>query len=153
MANLMKLTLPNINIPKLEIVIIIVFLLYLILPVETPDQLKPLLKHSMGMIVVLVATLYLFLYSHPILGILALLVAYELMRRSCDNKKIRHVRFNESTEVEKKRVMNKMNPPKARSLEEDVVEKMAPSRVQGDFIASTYKPVVGNTHSALTVSK
>ena len=63
------------------------------------------------------------------------------------------MQFNENTEVERKRVMNKLNPPKARSLEEEVIEKMAPARVQGPFMASTFKPVVGNTHGALNVSK
>jgi len=149
----MKMELPKINIPKLEIVVIIIFILYLVLPVETPDGLKPVLNHSLGMVLVLAATLYLFLYTHPLLGILSLLVAYELMRRSCAVRKVRHVQFNENTEIERKRMMNKMNPPKERSLEEEVVEKMAPAKVQGPFMSSTFKPVVGNTHSALSVSK
>ena len=149
----MKMNVPKINVPKMEIVVIILFILYLVLPVETPSGLKPVLNHSLGMVLVLAATLYLFLYAHPILGILSLLVAYELMRRSCAVRKVRHVQFNENTEVERKRVMNKMNPPKVRSLEEEVIEKMAPAKVQGPYMASTFKPVVGNTHGALTVSK
>ena len=43
----------------------------------------------------------------------------------------------------------KMNPPKYTTLEEKMVEKMAPMKKTQDYLVSSYKPVLQDTHSAL----
>ena len=147
MASLLKL-----NIPPLEIVVIVLFVIYLVFPIKTPSEMVPLLNNSIGMVILLLITLYLFLYTHPILGILSLLVAYELMRRSCKSK-VKHVNLEENNEVNKKRAMDSYNKPVVRTLEEEMVEKMTPSNDKTDFVVSSYKPVVEDCHSALVLKK
>ena len=138
----------KLNVAPLELTLFIIFVLYLVLPLDTPKFISSGVNHSIGMVLVVVITLYLFLYVHPILGILSIFVAYELMRRSSKTK-VKHVRFETPTQSKKDADMKKMNPPKEYTLEEDVIAKMAPMRKHGEFIVTSYKPVSEDIHSAL----
>lgn len=138
----------KLNVDPLELTLFIIFVLYLVLPLDTPKMIGNGVNHPIGMVVVVVITIYLFLYVHPILGILSIFVAYELMRRSCKTK-VKHVRFETPTQAKKDEDMKKMNPPKEYTLEEDIVAKMAPMRKHGEFIVTSYKPVSEDVHSAM----
>lgn len=143
MVKIMKL-----NIDPLEVVVFILFLLYLIMQVKTPEMLKPFINDPVGMVIVVLGVLYLLYYTHPILGILGIFVAYELMKRS-SKKHIKHVRFESTTEKKKAKDMKKMNPPKYATLEEKMVQKMVPIKKSQEYLVSSYKPVLQDTHSAL----
>ena len=65
-----------------EIVVLVIFILYLIFPVSTPGELSPYIESPLGVIVLLVMIVALFLYSHPLVAVLFLFVAYTLLRRS-----------------------------------------------------------------------
>tara|TARA_B100001093_G_C26857469_1_gene1028127 strand:+ start:809 stop:1237 length:429 start_codon:yes stop_codon:yes gene_type:complete len=138
----------KLNVEPLEVVVFILFLLYLIMQVKTPEMLKPLINDPVGMVVIILGILYLLYYTHPILGILGIFVAYELMRRSA-MKNVKHVSFAPTTERKKAKDMKKMNPPKYTTLEEKMVEKMVPMKKTQDYLVSSYKPVLQDTHSAL----
>ena len=143
MVKIMKL-----NIEPLEVVVFFLFLLYLIMQVKTPEMLKPFINDPVGMVIVVLGVLYLLYYTHPILGILGIFVAYELMKRS-SKKDIKHVRFESTTEKKKAKDMKKMNPPKYATLEEKMVQKMVPIKKSQEYLVSSYKPVLQDTHSAL----
>ena len=67
---------------RLELILFSLFVFYLVFQVDTPQLLIPYIDSAMGMIVIVGITLYLFLYTHPILGVLSVFVAYEVLRRS-----------------------------------------------------------------------
>lgn len=138
----------KLNVSPLELTLFIIFVLYLTLPLDTPKFLCSGVNHPVGMVLVVVITIYLFLYVHPILGILSIFVAYELMRRSC-KKEVKHVRFETPTQSKKDADMKKMNPPKEYTLEEDVVSKMAPIKKTQEYLITSYKPVSEDIHAAL----
>lgn len=77
------------SISPLEIILFIVFVIYILFPIKTPNVLIPFINSSFGLALILIATLYLFFYTTPILAILAILVAYELIRRSNGNSIIK----------------------------------------------------------------
>ncbi len=145
MANFLKL-----NLSTLEIVLSLLIVLYLVFQMRTPTNVAKLINHPIGMLVIIVLTIYLFLNVHPILGILLIIAAYELIRRS-SNKTVKHVRFEEPTQNKKDSDMQKMNPPKQTSLEEDVISKMGPIKKSTQYANSSYKPVSQDTHSALVL--
>ena len=65
-----------------EILVLVVFMLYLVFPIATPSAMSPYIESPLGLLVIFCITVSLFLYSHPALGVLYLLVAYTLLRRS-----------------------------------------------------------------------
>lgn len=131
----------------LELIVLAMFIIYIVLPVKTPYYLAPLINSTLGMLLVFIVTIYLVLYTHPILAIVSIFVAYELMRRSYLKPNEKHVRFDMSQSA-KDAHLKKLNPKPAVSLEEDMVAKITP--VYSDSIAvSTFKPVLDDLHNAL----
>lgn len=141
------------NLSSIEITALVVFVIYIIFPFKTPSFLVGIVNTPFGLLVLLVVTLFLFFYTNPLLGVVYIFVAYELVRRTSlvkngvDNNYI--VRSSES-ENEKAAVMNKMNPVANVSLEEEIVSKMAPSQVfhSEPEINTGFKPVVEKVKDA-----
>ena len=138
----MQLTNPFKSFSTIEITLLIVFIIYVVLPIETPTFLAGSVNSPITMIVMLAVTGYLFLYSNPILAILYIFVAYELLRRSASYKPITLQQYT-PTQEKKNKDLRAMNPPQEKSLEEEVVDKMAPvgKSDASVYLPSTYKPV------------
>ena len=66
----------------LEVILFILFVAYLVFQPSTPPVLTPFVDNLFGTIVVISLALYMFLYMHPVLGVLGIFVAYELIRRT-----------------------------------------------------------------------
>lgn len=135
---------------NVETAIIVMFILYLALPVELPDMLANLVDSPMGTIGIFVLSVYLFFNANPLIAVLFVLVAYEIFRRSSNaTGKAAMIKYT-PTQARKDEKMKKMNPVKTVSLEEEVVEQMAPVGKSdiSVFTVSTFKPVAENVGSA-----
>ena len=129
----------------LEIATLVIFVIYIIFPFKSPAFLSGTVNTPIGLVVILVVTLYLFFYTNPILGVVYIFVAYELIRRSslvrrgsADNYMIR----SSPSEIQRAVEMEQMNPVRSVTLEEDVISKMAPAQVfHENTIDSGFKPV------------
>ena len=117
----------------IEIGALLVFILYLVYPFQTPAFLSGAVNTPLGLIAIFVVTLYLFFYTNPILGVVFLFVGYELLRRSSlgANRDTSLVPPSPS-EQDRTAKMMAMNPPKQRTLEEEIIQTMAPA--QQNFI-------------------
>jgi hypothetical protein len=127
----MKLSDFTSSLSPLEIATLVVFVIYIIFPFTNPAVLSGVVNTPLGLVVILVTALYLFFYTNPILGVVFIFVAYELIRRSslvkqgaADNYMIR----SSPSESQKAAEMNEMNPVRTVTLEEDVITKMAPAQ-------------------------
>ena len=116
----------------LETSALVLFVIYIIFPFRTPMFLAGIVNTPLGLIAVLIVTLYLFFYTNPLLGVVYIFVAYELLRRSslaagipADNYMIEYT----PSEAKRAREMVDMNPERAMTLEETVVATMAPAQV------------------------
>jgi hypothetical protein len=137
------------SLSPLEMAVLVIFIIYIILPIKTPLFLAGTVNTPIGLVVILIVTLYLFFYTNPLLGVLYIFVAYELLRRTslvktgivkADNYMIEYTPNEEKREID----MIAMNPRVGLTLEEEVVATMAPAQkfnLNGD-ISTGYKPVV-----------
>lgn len=129
----------------LEKVLLVLFIAYLAMNVQTPSWIIPYINSSIGLVVVIVLVLYLLFYTHPALGVLSLFVAYELLRRS-SVLPVAKSAIEDRTPSQKKKdkQLKRMNPPStAITLEESVVNKLAPIGYSepSQIIDSEFKPV------------
>jgi len=134
------------SVSPLEIFLFIVFVVYILFPISTPDFLIPIVNSSFGLAILLISTLYLFFYTTPILAVLAILVAYEIVRRSnkSASKNYTHTpEYLPPTQENKDEKLMEMNPVKLESLEEEVIHTMAPvgKSDPSTFIETSYKPI------------
>ena len=135
------------SISPLEIFLFVVFVIYIIFPINTPEMLIPIINSSFGLAIVFILTVSLFFYTTPILAILAILAAYELLRRSSVptfNKEIEYV-YDYTPPIQDKKddKMLEMNQVKVETLEEEMIYKMAPIGVSDSstYIETSYKPI------------
>ena len=141
-----------IGLSVLEIVLVAFFLLAIFAPYEIPATIGTVIDSSLGMIILFLITLGLFVYFHPVLGIVYLGVAYELIRRS--SLGLKHVPIIQYTPSQDKKdaEMNSYNPPSFTSLEEEVVAKRSPDSIRsGPVVETTFKPVAQNIQGSLFV--
>jgi uncharacterized membrane protein YozB (DUF420 family) len=129
----------------LEVILFILFVAYLVFQPSTPPVLTPFVDNLFGTIVVISLALYMFLYMHPVLGVLGIFVAYELIRRT-STKTVAMIQYSPEQPV-KDMEMKRMNPPKERTLEEAMVAKMAPVS-DGGVIVTDYVPVADDVRGA-----
>jgi hypothetical protein len=123
----------------------------LVFPIYLPELLARGVNSPIGSIFIFCVAVYLFLYSTPIIALLFVLVGYVLILRSSEIKP--HVAYVQYTDSQEKRdsVMEKMNEPMhERTLEEDVVQQMAPigKSSQLPYVESEFKPVADNVDGA-----
>ena len=138
------------SLTNVETAIIVMLISYLALPIQLPNMFANMVDSPMGTIGIFILSVYLFFYANPLVAVLFVLVAYELFRRSSNaTGKAAMIKYT-PTQARKDEKMKKMNPVKTTSLEEQVVEQMAPVGKSdiSVFTASTFKPVAENVGSA-----
>lgn len=140
-----------------EMLLSILFIVYLIMGFNTPSEVASIIDTLPGKIVILLVILYLFMYHNPIVGILAILVAFDLFRRSShaaktdDNKKTKKIN-RASYKLPKSDSEFTQYNQFPFTLEQEMVSKMAPAVNSGKTENNaTYKPVLDNLHEASTL--
>jgi hypothetical protein len=139
------------NMTQLEMAVAALMIVYVLLPIEVPDSVCRIVDGPVGMIVIFAVAVYLFFNANSLIAVIFLLAGYELLRRCCNNTGTPIVIMKYTpTQARKDEKMKKMNPPPATTLEEEVVEKMAPvgRSEPAQFITTEFSPVADNVGSA-----
>ena len=131
------------SLKPLEIVLLVVFIIYIVFPIQTPDFLASSVDSSLGMLSIFIITIYLFLYVNPIVAVVYIYVGYELLRRSSNKSGKVTVMQYTPTQAKKDQEMKNMNPVLEKTLEEDIVEQMAPigHSDANVYIDTSFKPM------------
>lgn len=135
-----------------ELVLIILFIVYLILGLKTPEPVASMVDSLVGKIVIFVVVIYLFMNTHPVLAVLSLFVAFDLMRRSSAATGIDALKKFAPSEEKKMSQFTAYNQF-PYTLEQEVVSKMAPIMKSGHSLTqSSFKPLVDDTYDASPLS-
>ena len=133
-----------------SLVLEILFVLYIMFDVDTPNEIAKVVDTTTGNVVVVLLALTMFAAAGPIAGILALLAAHTLIKRS-SAKTGGMFMYNpgEAEEIKMQDLQKYNEVPK--TLEEEVVSKMAPivhndGKGPGDVV-----PVLGNLQDAAPI--
>jgi hypothetical protein len=133
-----------------HLALLAVLFLYSIFNIQTPAMLANLIDNIYGNIVVILVAFYLFANTHPIVGVVGLFAAYELIRRSSHSNGTLAIQRYLPTELTKSGHLSAFNQFPV-TLEEEVVKQMAPlvETVGPDNLH--YKPASEDTHNAMDV--
>jgi len=131
-----------------ELILCILFIIYLIMGLKTPQSIADLVDTIAGKVVIFIVVIYLFLNSNPILAVLALFVAFDLIRRSSMATGIDALQKFAPSEEKKMSQFTAFNQF-PYTLEQEVVKKMAPIVNSGSSLTpATYKPLLENLYDA-----
>lgn len=139
--NYLKLLLKEVK--SHELVVGAILIIYILAGVPTPGFLADLVDTTIGTIVVIVLACSLFINVHPVLGVIGLIAAYELLKRSSSATGNGALMKYLPTEHKKGQVLSAMNQFPV-TLEEEVVRKMAPLSRNLNLSAPSYKPVLND---------
>jgi hypothetical protein len=138
---------------NLELILLGCFIVYVVFPISTPSFLAGSIESSLGMLLLFLVTIFLFFYTNPILGVIFIFVAYELLRRSSQISGRTAIIKHTPSQLNKDIEMASMNPPKKETLEEEIVEQMAPvgKSDMSIYTPSSFKPIAESVGSASLV--
>ena len=135
-----------------ELILIVLLIIYLIMGFKTPQPVASLITSLPGKIIIFIIVVSLFIYSNPILAVLALFVAFDLMRRSSIATGIDALKRFAPSEEKKSSQFTAFNQF-PYTLEQEVVKKMAPIIQSGSSLTpASYKPILENLYDASPVN-
>jgi hypothetical protein len=136
-----------------ELVLVILFIVYLILGLKTPEPIANIIDTLVGKIVIILIVIYLFMHANPILAVLAIFVAFDLIRRSSAATGIDALKKYAPSEEKKTSQFTAFNQF-PYTLEQEVIKKMAPIVKPGSSISkASYKPLLDNLYDASPLDK
>ena len=134
----------------LDLILGAILILYIVFPINTPVAIANIINSPIGIIVVIIITISLFSIIHPIIAVIGLLAAFELLHRS----KINFFENPDSNLTNDKLMNEKLKKPipvnefatiksLPVTLEEEIIKKRVPL-VNNDYITTTatYKPIL-----------
>jgi len=135
-----------------ELVLMILLVIYLILGLKTPEPFASMIDSLGGKIVIFIIVIYMFMHCNPILAVLSLFVAFDLIRRSSLATGIDALQKFAPSEEKKMSQFTAYNQF-PYTLEQEVVAKMAPIMKSGYSITpSSFKPLLDNTYDASPIN-
>lgn len=142
-----------------ELLLTLLFIIYILFDIQLPSVLAKMVDSLTGNIVVALLALSVFVYTNPVIGILAFIVAYIMVLRSStstgsyakkhylpseQNKEAQMKKYNEASEF------SKYNDY-PETLEQEMVSKMAPLEDDSPKEKSSFKPIQCPGHDAAPI--
>ena len=127
-----------------EILLLILLVTYLLFNIRTPIGLARLISENiLAQGVVYLFALWLFMHSNPVIGVLGLITAYQLIQRSKEQAGRKAIAKYLPSQDKMNSALNAYNqfPP---TLEEEVVATMAPIVRNGPMGSPSYLPIIDN---------
>ena len=133
------------NMPQL--VMIALFLVYLIMGYKMPDHFAGAVDTTLGKILVVMASLMLFAYSNPILGVIGIMVAYQLIRSAGEKTGTSALDRLRSVQSKKWSPFTETNQF-PYTLEQEVVKQMTTQNFNENYVKPPYAPLIEDTYDA-----
>lgn len=133
-----------------QLVLVILFIIYLLTGNETPESIANIVDTMAGKIIVMVFALLLFAYANPILGVLGLLVAYNILKTAAIASTLMITPSLNSYYPTETKVWSPFTPTNQFSytLEQEVVKDMASQKFNTVYEEPSFKPTLDNTYDA-----
>jgi len=130
-----------------QMVLTIIFIVYLLVGYNIPEPVASVIDTPVGKIVVIVMSLALFAYSNPILGVIGLLVAYQLIQSATIKTGMAALEKYNPTE-EKKWTPFSPAHQFPYTLEQEVVKNMTTQKFNPTYVKAPWRPVLDDIHDA-----
>ena len=137
------------NMPQL--VLSVLFVIYLVMGYKMPEGVATIIDSNAGKIIVVLIALMLFAYSTPILGVLALLVAYQMIKGASIKTGMAGLEQYYPTQQKK---WSPFTPAHQfpYTLEQEMVKHMTTQKFNTDYVKMPFSPTLDDTHDASPLS-
>jgi hypothetical protein len=137
------------NMPQL--VLSVLFVIYLVMGYKMPEGVATMIDSTAGKIIVVLVALMLFAYSNPILGVLALLVAYQMIKGASVKTGMAGLEQYYPTQQKK---WSPFTPAHQfpYTLEQEMVKTMTTQKFNTDYVKMPFRPTLDDTHDAVPLT-
>jgi hypothetical protein len=135
-----------------ELLLSVLFVVYLVMGFNIPENIASMIDSTIGKIVVSLIALMLFAYTNPILGVLGLLVAYQLIKGSSIKTGMAGLEAYYPTEQKKWSPFTPTNQF-PYTLEQEVVKNMTTQKFNTTYVKPSFSPVLDDNYDAAPVSQ
>lgn len=136
---------------KSELVVMFVFIVYLVSGYKIGEPFATMIDSIPGKVVLLLLVVFMFMRVNPVLAILGLFVAFEMMRTASivtGNDALHRYALSEEKKEGQMSSFNQM----PYTLEQEVVDKMAPLvQSSSSLTPASYVPSVDEVHNASNI--
>ncbi len=136
-----------------EIVLGILMIIFLFMGYKIPSSISYVIDSFMGKIVMILIVVYMFMYTNPILAVLAVFVVLNIMMNGNNMifSNTQSIQYAPSEENKASQFTKFNQFP--YTLEQEMVKKMAPIAKHGSSLKKVgYKPLLENTYDASPIS-
>ena len=130
-----------------QLILSILFIIYLLVGYKMPEGVAQIIDTTIGKIVVALVSLLLFAYGNPILGVLGLLVAYQLIQNASVKTGMAALEQYYPTEEKKWSPFSAIHQF-PYTLEQEVVKNMTTQQFNTEYVKAPFRPVLEDTHDA-----
>jgi hypothetical protein len=135
-----------------QLILAILFIIFLLSSFSIPYSLAKLIDTKIGVVIIVFILILLICYLNPIVSILAVLVVYELMKRSA--VKVGKTNLEDYYPVQEK----KWSPFNSHhqfpyTLEQEVVKNMTTQKFNTTYVKPSFSPVLDDTYDAAPISQ
>ena len=149
-----------------QLILGIIFVLYILLNVHTPPVLAGAIDNIFGKVVVVAIAAVIFMKTNPVIGVLGFVVAYQMIKTASvttgtyamkhflpsENSKLQEMHsFNVESASPGLAAGDDQAQPINNSLEAEMVAKLAPLVMSGGDSGLDYSPVLADQHSATSL--
>ena len=135
-----------------QLILLILFILYLVLGFKMPSNVSQMIDTRIGKISIAILAIILFAYTNPIVGIIGIIVAYEIIKRSSMTTGSYALEKYYPTEQKKWSPFTPIHQF-PYTLEQEMVKKMAPIRhTSSTSTQSSFKAILDDQHDAAPVN-
>ncbi len=161
-----------------QLILGIIFVFYILLNVQTPAFLASSIDNIFGKVLVVAIAAVIFLKTNPVVGVLGLVVAYQMIKTASvttgtygmkhflpsENSKMQEMRAFNAEQLQVQQQLDPVQGPMQEQehmqgqiqaishldglLEVQTVSQMAPLVIQGGDSGLNYTPILGDQHSA-----
>ena len=142
--------LKSLNINRNSAVLAVLLSIFIVFNIQVPHTLANLIDTLLGRIVVIAGALSL-LFAHPVVGVLGIIAAYELVRRSENTTGTGPAKRFLPSETRKSQELSALNQFPV-TIEEQVIANMLPQTSHTALPPSSFKPVLDPLHEAAKIS-
>ncbi len=138
------------SLKTMDIGLLVLYFAFIVMDIYPSSDIASLIDTPIGYVIVIIFALYMLMYFNPIVGVISVYAAYELIKRSSSiNNRVALQKYT-PTQEKKDREMAAMNPVVASTLEEELINSMAPIGKSSliTYTISEYKPVAADVHGA-----
>ena len=140
------------NLMSGQFLLLIIFVVYIVFNVQTPQPLASMIDSTFGYVVIIALFAVLAINLNPIVIVVGVFAIYLLFKRSSiSTGSLAMTKFLPSENV-KGQHLNAFNQFPV-TLEEEVVQQMAPLQAGPSMGPKTFTPVMNNLHNATFLNK